>query len=275
MRHFILVRQRLAATGRRFLSSAGVLGVLAACTSLAGAQAAGAQSLTESRGAGKGVAFGLGESMVYDVRFGLLGNVGTARMQVVGIDTVRGRAAYHTRLEIKGGVPFYKVHDVLESWIDVETFSSLRYRQETSEGSRQRTRVFEIMPERGVFRENEKPERPTVQRPLDDGAFIYFVRNQPLELGQTYSFDRYFIPDRNPVTVIVSRRERTDVPAGSFDALVVKPVIKSKGIFSENGRAELWFTDDERRLLLRLETKIARVGTLSLHLREFSQGSMP
>ncbi len=270
---FVTTSRRLSSS-RRLLTAALALGVVVICTAVAGVRTAGAQSLTGSRTAGKAVAFSLGETMVYDVKFTGM-NVGTARMEVVGIDTIRGRPAYHTRLEIKGGIPFYKVHDVLESWIDVTTFSSLRYRQETSEGKRERTRVFEIMPERGVFKEDAKPERATVAQPLDDGAFIYFVRNQLLELGQTYSYDRYFIPDRNPVTVIVSRREHVDVPAGGFEALVVKPVIKSKGIFSQNGRAEIWFTDDERRLMVKLETKIAKIGTLSLQLREFSQGSTP
>jgi len=257
-------RHRLVATA---------LGALLVAASLGGVRPAGAQSLAPSRPAVNAVAFALGESMVYDVKYGMF-NVGTARMEVVGIDTVRGRPAYHTRLEIKGGIPGYRVHDVLESWIDVATFSSLRYRQETSEGRRQRTRVFEIIPERGVFQEDDKPERPTVAQPLDEGAFIYFVRNQSLELGRTYSYDRYFIPDRNPVTVIAARRERVSVPAGAFDALVVKPVIKSKGIFSKNGRAEIWFTDDERRLMVRMETHVA-FGTISLQLREFSQGSSP
>ncbi|HEX4932898.1 MAG TPA: DUF3108 domain-containing protein [Gemmatimonadaceae bacterium] len=267
--------RRVIRLNRRLLPSALALGVVVAlaATSLGGARAATAQSLAPSRPALDGVAFALGESMVYDVKYGMF-NVGTARMEVVGIDTVRGRPAYHTRLEIRGGIPGYRVHDVLESWIDVATFSSLRYRQETSEGKRQRTRVFEIMPERGVFVEDSKPARPTVAQPLDDGAFIYFVRNQPLELGRTYSYDRYFIPDRNPVTVIAARRERITVPAGAFDALVVKPVIKSKGIFSKNGRAEIWFTDDDRRLMVRMETHVV-FGTISLQLREFSQGSTP
>lgn len=220
---------------------------------------------------GRRTAFALGESMVYDVKYGMF-NVGTARMDVVGIDTVRGRPAWHTKLEIEGGIPGYRVHDVLESWIDVATFNSLRYRQETSEGRRQRTRTFEIIPERGVYRENDKPEMPTVPQPLDEGAFIYFVRNQPLEVGRTHDYERYFMPDRNPVTVLTHRRERVTVPAGSFETIVVKPVIKAKGIFSKNGRAELWFTDDARRLLVRMVTHVA-FGTISLQLREFTQGS--
>jgi hypothetical protein len=215
--------------------------------------------------------FGMGESMVYDVKYGMF-NVGTARMEVVGLDTLRGRKVWHTKLEIKGGIPGYRVHDVLESWIDIETFNSLRHRQETVEGKRERTKVYEIFPERGVYREDKKPERPTVENPLDEGAFIYFVRNQPLEIGRTYDYNRYFIPDRNPVTVIAARRERLTVPAGTFQTIVIKPIIKSKGVFSKNGRAELWFTDDDRRLMVRMETHVI-FGTISLQLKEFTSGS--
>lgn len=215
-------------------------------------------------------AFGVGESLVYDVKFGFL-NVGVARMEVVGIESVRGRDAWHTRLEIKGGVPGYRVHEVLESWIDVENGNSIRHVKETLEGKRVGKRLYEIMPERGVFRENDKPERPTVERPLDDGAFLFFVRNQTLELGRRYDYDRYFIPDRNPVTVLVERREKVDVPAGEFNTLVIKPIIKSRGVFSQNGRAEIWFTDDDRRLMVRMETRLV-FGTISLRLREFTTG---
>lgn len=226
-----------------------------------------------ARDASPRVAFGPGELLVYDVKYGPF-NVGTARMEVVGIDTVRGRPVWHTKLEIEGGIPGYRVHDVLESWFEIPTFHSLRYRQETVERNKHRLRVFEIFPDRGVYQENDKPELPTVEQPLDEGAFIYFVRGQPLELGQRYDFNRYFIPDRNPVTVIVDRREKIDVPAGSFPTIVIKPVIKAKGVFSQNGRAEIWFTDDDRRLMVRMETHVV-FGTISLRLREFTQGAVP
>lgn len=246
-------------------------GVLAAGVGAVGPLAPGATIGAQGNGTAISPVFGMGESMIYDVKYGMF-NVGTARMDVVGLDTLRGRKVWHTKLEIKGGIPGYRVHDVLESWIDVETFNSLRHRQETVEGKRERTKTYEIFPERGVYREDRKPERPTVENPLDEGAFIYFVRNQPLEVGRTYDFNRYFIPDRNPVTVIAHRKETLTVPAGSFATIVIKPIIKSKGIFSKNGRAELWFTDDDRRLLVRMETHVI-FGTISLQLKEFTAGS--
>lgn len=245
------------------LTLAAALVLPAAASSYASAQ--------QSDGAARANAYGIGESLVYDVKFGFV-NVGTGRMDVLGIETIRGRKAWHTKLEIKGGIPGYRVHEVLESWIDVENENSLRHVKESVEGSRERKYTYEIVPERGVFRENDKPEQPTVERPIDDGAFLYFVRNQPLVVGKSYDFPRYFIPDRNPVTVQVLRTEDIEVPAGPFSTIVVRPIIKARGVFSKNGRAEIWFTNDERRLMVRMETHLA-FGTISLRLREFTQGT--
>lgn len=211
------------------------------------------------------VPFGTGERLVYDVKFGAL-KVGSGAMEVLGTETVRGRVAWHTVFSVKGGTFLYKVHDRYESWFDVATLSSLRYRQDIDEGSYEKERTFEIFPERGVYREDQKPEVASVTQPLDDGSFLYFVRTVPLEVGETYSFDRYFKPDRNPVRIKVLRKERIQVPAGTFDAVVVQPIIKSKGIFSEGGQAEVWLADDSTRAVLQLKSKL-KFGSLNMYLR--------
>src|SRR4030095_9760618 len=85
----------------------------------------------------------VGERLTYDVKYGPL-KVGRATMEVVGIEEVRGRRARHTRVQVTGGTLFFRVNDVLESWLDVETFSSLRFRQQLSEGSRARLSEYEL-----------------------------------------------------------------------------------------------------------------------------------
>ena len=214
--------------------------------------------------------FGVGEKLTFDVRFGPL-KVGTSTMEVREISHIRGRAAYKTYFRVQGGTFFYKVDDVLQSWIDTETLSSLRFVQSLEEGSRQRERHFEIYPARSVYVEVTKSpqEHPSVSNPLDDASFLYFIRTIPLEVGQSYEFNRYFRPDRNPVKVRVMRRERIVVPAGTFNAIVVRPTIKTKGIFAENGEAELWLSDDDRRMVLQLKTKVS-FGTLNLFLRSYA-----
>lgn len=216
--------------------------------------------------------FGVGEKLVFDVQFGPI-KVGTSTMEVRDISHIRGRAAYKTYFRVQGGTFFYKVDDVLQSWIDTETLSSLRFVQRLQEGSRNRERHFEIYPDRSVYVEVTKSqtEHPSVSNPLDDASFLYFIRTIPLEVGRTYEFNRYFRPDRNPVKVRVLRRERVVVPAGTFNAIVVRPAIKAKGIFAEDGEAELWLSDDDRRMILQLKSKLS-FGSLNLYLRSFTPG---
>src|SRR4051812_7629161 len=117
----------------------------------------------------------VGERLTYDVKFGPI-RVGGANMEVLGVEEVRGRRTWHTRFQVTGGTLFFRVYDILESWIDVETFSSLRFRQQLSEGSHDRLYEYEIFPERATFIQKGKPERPSVDHPLDDGSFLYFLR---------------------------------------------------------------------------------------------------
>jgi Protein of unknown function (DUF3108) len=217
------------------------------------------------QGAPAVVPFGVGERMSYEVRFGPM-KVGSGSMEVIGIETVRGRQAWHTEFRVKGGTFFYKVNDLMRSWIDTETLSSLRYVQDFEEGGKDRERRVEIYPDSGFYVEEGKERKPTVSQPLDDGSFLYFVRTIPLQTGQTYVFDRYYRPERNPVRIRVVRRERISVPAGTYDAVVIQPIIKAKGIFSEGGHAEIWLSDDSSRVMLQMKSQLS-FGSLNLYLK--------
>jgi hypothetical protein len=218
------------------------------------------------------VPFGLGERADYSVKYGPF-SVGGGVMEVVGIDTIRGRETWHTLFRVRGGVFGFRVDDRMESWIDTETLASLRHRQELDEGPNERERQFEIFPERGFYIENGRDPEPTVARPLDDGSFLYFLRTIPLEIGREYSFERYFRPDRNPVRIQVLRRDTISVPAGTFATVVIRPIIKTRGVFSENGRAEVWLTDDDRRLMVQMKSHL-KFGSLSLYLKSYRPATL-
>lgn len=210
------------------------------------------------------VPFAVGEELVFRATFGVL-PAGTARMRVEGIDTVRGRSAYHVVFTLDGGVPLFRVHDRYESWIDLETLSSLRHQQQVSEGRYKRNTTYEIFPERAEFRKNDEEPQASVSNPLDDGSFIYAVRAAAVRVGETRRDDRYFRPDRNPVVLTGLREDTVTVGAGTFATTVVRPTIKTGGIFAESGEAQVWFTNDDRRLPVQVKTKFSKFSlTLSL-----------
>lgn len=247
----------------RRVAVAGALALLA--PEAAAQQSAAADGVPPAAASYAAVPFGVGERLIYDVKFGAL-KVGRGSMEVLDTVTVRGRPAFHTRFRVRGGIPFYRVDDVLESWIDRVAITSLRFVQDFDEGGRTRERRYEIFPERSVFQESDREEEASVPNPLDDGSFLYFIRTIPLEVGQTYEFHRYFRPDRNPVVVRVLGRETVRVPAGTFSTLVLQPVIKSKGIFSESGQARIWLSDDAHRIMVQMKSR-TRIGSLNIFLQ--------
>jgi hypothetical protein len=243
--------QRLSATLAIALISAAPLG----------AQAAMPATFELTPGARP---FAPGEKLTYAVKVGPLGK-GTAVAEIVGVDTVRGQQVFHSVFRITGSLLMFKVRDLYESWFDPNTLVSLRYHQDIDQGPYERNRTYEIFPGEKYLDANKK-EFETVDKPLDDGAFLYFLRTIPLEVGQTYTWNRYFKPDRNPVRVTVVRRERITVPAGEFDAIVLQPKIKAKGIFAEQANAEVWIADDDTRMMLQMKTKLP-FGSVQFQLR--------
>jgi hypothetical protein len=217
------------------------------------------------------VPFGVGERLNYEVRFGPI-KVGSGSMEVIGLESIRGRQTYHTQFRVKGGTFFYKVNDVMSSWIDSQTLASLRYVQDFEEGGRDREKKYEIYPERRVYQEEGRPEQPSVSEPLDDGSFLYFVRTIPLEVGKTYVFDRYFKPDRNPVVLTGVRRDTVTVAAGTFATTVVRPSVRARGIFAEDGQAEVWFSDDAARYPVQVKTRFAKFSVV-LTLQGIERGA--
>lgn len=217
------------------------------------------------------VPFSVGEELVYSASFGFL-HAGTGRMRVQSIDTIRGRPAYHVEFTLDGGIPFFRVHDRYESWIDIETLSSLRYIQTISEGRYHRHTVFEIFPDRAEYQKNDEPPQPSVSNPLDDGSFIYAIRAAGVKVGETRSDGRYFKPEANPVVLTGLRFDTVTVNAGTFPSTVVRPTIKTSGIFSEHGDAQVWFSDDAHRYPVQLKTHFSKFS-LTLSLQSVTPGA--
>lgn len=221
----------------------------------------------------KEVPFRVGETLTYKVKLGIF-NVGEGDMTVHGVEEVRGVPSYHVSMGLNASAFFgaAKVNDRFQSWMDVRTLASRRFIRDIHEVNYNSYRVYEIWPDERRWARTDESDDKTGETlsnlPMDEIAFIYWIRTQDLEVGQTYTYDdRYFKEDGNPITLKVLRRETKEVDAGSFETIVVQPIIKTSGLFSEGGKAELYFTDDERRMLVYMRSEVPLVGSITLHLK--------
>lgn len=221
------------------------------------------------------VSFAIGEHLRYSAKYGPF-SVGEATMDVVGLDTIRGVETVRFRFHIQGGALWYHLDQLLESWVGRADFRSRRYINDSEERGRKRHNRYEIFPDSGYYREEGVDSaKATVPEPLDDAAFLYWVRTLPLEVGHRYEYNRYFRPDRNPVIIVVEKKERISVAGRKFNAIVIRPIIpKGRGIFAEQAEAHLWLSDDAQRMMLAMQSNFS-FGTVTLKLKEFSVPEHP
>ena len=215
------------------------------------------------------------ESADYEVKLGFL-SVGRGSLNVFAYDTVDGHSTYHATLAITGGFGPAKVRDRFESWGDAASWRttrdvfSRRFLQNVHEVTYRKNRTYEISPERRQWTSSDgKKGEFTDDKPLDDLTMLFYARSLPLKVGDVYSIPRYFKPEGNPVVLRVLRRETITVPAGTFETVVVRPTIKTSGLFGEGGEAELYFSDDRFHSLIQLKSKVKVVGSLTLRLKKY------
>jgi hypothetical protein len=236
---------------------------------------AAVQAMTPPPGAPVPVPFGVGERFEYSAKLGIL-TLGSASIQVMAIDTVRGQPAWYFRFTLDGGNFVFRINSSLESWTSVREFRSLRFRQDSKENSREYLRDYEIFADSGYYRQRQATATtPTTAEPLDDASILYFVRTAPLVVGQTYKLERHFKPEINPIVINVLKRESVDLPDGtSADCLVLNPIVGTGGLFGNRTDARLWITDDARRIPVQIKTR-QPYGPITLRLDKITAGSAP
>lgn len=215
------------------------------------------------------VPFDFGEKLTYQVKFGWW-EVGEGFLEVgADLETVRGTPTYHVQLGLEGSSAGTSIEYTFHSWMDVTSLASHRYIQD-QRGFNERYREYDIFPE------EQRWDRLDVEQsgltpsdvPLDQVSFIWFVRTLPLEVGDEYVLNHYFKTEDNPVIIRVLRKETIEVPAGTFQCVVVEPIIKTSGLFGDGGQAEIYFTDDEDRHMVYMKSRVKLLPDIHLRLKE-------
>jgi hypothetical protein len=99
----------------------------------------------------------------------------------------------------------------------------------------------------------------------DSLSCFYYARLQKLEPGTSFFIDIFDGKKLHNTEVKVLRREELETVVGTFKAIVIMPVLQTKGIFSKTGDLYIWLTDDERRIPLKMQSKIG-IGSITAAL---------
>lgn len=215
-------------------------------------------------------AFEVGEHLVFDIAYGAI-TAGTATMSVADTQRVNGRLCYRAVTTARSSDFFdkiYRVRDQAESLIDREGLFSWKFDKRINEGKLKRHKwaIFD-QDDHVVYTQKDTLAIPEFAQ--DILCSFYYARTVPLRVGQSFEIDSYNDGKVYSLRILVHAKDRVKVPAGQFKCIVVEPVLKGEGLFSQKGRLAIWLTDDERRIPVLMKSKIL-VGSIDARLRSIS-----
>ncbi len=144
------------------------------------------------------------------------------------------------------------------------------------EGRHRRDRVtyFDIKTEGGrqkvVYNDRLKDETKEYflgKQAFDPLSGFYEIRHRPLRVGHSEYMDVFDSKKLYKVEVQVLKKERIQTPLGEFDTILIKPLLKSEGLFMQKGDFYIWLTDDEKRIPVLIKSKV-KIGNFTAHLVE-------
>jgi hypothetical protein len=203
--------------------------------------------------------FAVGESLQYDATLNVF-PIGTARITVTGVTRERGKEAFVFNATGEGGPPGYQASYEATSWVGKAPFNSLRFNRRWVQGRSVKEEHFQIVPDSNRYRiEGKGQDYVAPADPLDELAFLYYLRTIPMKVGGSYQISRYFQNSYNPVQVRVLSRQTATLPSGA-----TVPVLALRATAGGNA-VNVWLTDDAKRIPVRLELPLPW-GSVTLEL---------
>ncbi len=221
-----------------------------------------------------------GEKLTYEITWSIF-HAGEATATLRKEDEAAGDAyEVETTAHSAGFVSLlYRVQNEFHSLFDPQTLCSRQISKKVNEGRRHKeTRIvfdaarrLAILDERDLAVPNAPPKHAENEIPAcvqDVVSAFYYLRRQPLRLGQQFVIPVNDGSKTHKVTVEVQARERIQTPLGPRDAFRTEPRVFGD-LYKRKGRMLVWFSDDEQRLPLRVKAMIS-VGSITGNLKSVS-----
>ncbi len=216
----------------------------------------------------KNKAFGVGEKLVFAVKYFNI-TAGFGILEVKDIVDVNSRKAYKIEATARTSPffeTFYRVRDIITSYMDVKGLFSWKYSKHLEEGGYRHDSYMEFFHENGYAQKSDGM-RCNIPAFVQDvlSEFYYF---RAMYRGE----DEFYInvaSDECKVYQILVKKlkyEKITVDAGEFDCVVIQPYLKYEGIFRQKGDVWIWLTNDEYLMPVLVKSQIV-IGTIDAVLQ--------
>jgi hypothetical protein len=169
---------------------------------------------------------------------------------------------------------FFPVEDRIESVLAKAAPPQLglpqHYRMKIREGSHRRDKeiIFDQKALKAEYIDHLGGEKATfdiLQNTYDFYSGFYYLRTLKLEVGKPVFINILDSKRMWNVEVQVLKKEKLKTILGEVNTIQIRPLVKSEGIFERKGVIDIWLTDDERRIPVKMKTKV-KIGSITATL---------
>jgi hypothetical protein len=219
------------------------------------------------------VAFGVGERLVYDVGYSFI-TAGEAVFSIPRMDSIHNRECYQVLFTVNSTPTFsffYKVEDRYETLIDKKGIFPWRFTQQIREGKYRSdfTAYFDQLDNIAITKDGRYRIPPYV---YDATSALFYVRTLDFSKsrpGQKLFLQNFYKDSTYQLAVKFLGYQQISVDAGTFNCVLVEPLMKEGGLFKSDGRIIIWMTNDERKIPVKVSTQVV-IGSIDAELREYS-----
>ncbi len=213
--------------------------------------------------------------IIYKVKYGPI-YAGNASLEIADVESLRGRRVWHIVSKERTNWFFSKIfsiQDRYDSYVDSIYGYSLQLKKHIREGHYKNDLIVDFSPEKGIIKYSDGRKFPYFAKAMDMISSIIYIGKFPLLLDSTYYLPIHIDGVSGNLKIKVIERERIEISAGVFFTLRVKPFLPQTKAFSKNGGMEIWYTDDERHLPVKINSKVF-FGFITMEAKEIQWKNM-
>jgi hypothetical protein len=228
--------------------------------------------------------FEAGESQVYRAHWNGMVAVATAEITTKPA-LIDGRKVYQVKVQAKSSRfldLIWKMRDTITSTFDAKAFAPSRFTFRQRENSKviDTEAHYDESSKRWAVNRQEGGKKPKVyefdsQNTLDPITAVYLARSVDFKVGDRLYFKIFGGKYQYLLDLRIDGKEPVKLPSGkSVEAYKIIPFIQNiakEGYASRLNEATVWITADERRLPVKISSKIF-VGSVYLELVEDGHG---
>ena len=228
--------------------------------------------------------FIVGERVTYDMSYFTV-SAGEMTTEIKPFVEVNGRKAYHFVFSAKSSSlfsTFYRVEDTAETFLDYDQLIPSTYSIHVNESKQLREvrAYWDYSVNKGKVWDKKVTKDKGVEEKNDEWPLEVFAQN--VFSAPFYMRVFKFYPGKKMAFWVadggenylfrgeVLRKEKLRTAVGELDTLVFQPKFELKGVFKPVGDIIIWVTDDDRKTIVRIESKI-KIGKVVAMIKSWNR----